>query len=432
MIRRITLVCAAVLLVAASGAEAKKTKLTVRVTPATVTAGTPVKVTIKGTKRTKCSLTVRADRKGSKVSVRHRVKRSSKLAIPASSAAGRRIVSARCGNAKASKRFTVTAAVAVQPSPGATPAPTNVGNGKLGMLPLDADEVAGYKVAGNVGGRGFSTRVPFATGTRVRVSQGANGGYSHQDVNSKNAVDLDMPADTPILAGFSGVIAAVRGGCDATTPSGCNGGWGNFVLLKHVDGTCAIHAHMKAIMVAAGQQIDRYTQLGTVGASGYANGPHLHYDHIDCGSQISLPWQFDDIGIPAQGEFVVSNNEPLPAGATPTPAPTAVPTAVPTAAPTPAPTAAPPPSPSVNIGKGAHVSNASCNSSACAYINVSWANFSGGGHSVVCRASNGDEGGFAPHTVQGGSGSEAYCYYGWPGRSVWVTIDGVSSNTIGW
>ena len=171
----------------------------------------------------------------------------------------------------------------------------------LGMLPLDPAEIAGYHVAGNVGGKGFSTRVPFMAGTRVRVTQGPGGSISHSDANSRNAVDLEAPADTPVVAGFTGVVAAVRGGCEGLVKSNCNGGWGNFVLLKHFDDTCAIHAHLRSITVAAGQQVDRYAQLGTVGASGLAGGPHLHYDRIACGTQLSLPWTFEDAGAPTAG-----------------------------------------------------------------------------------------------------------------------------------
>ena len=65
MIRRIVFVCLAALALSPMAAEAaKRKKLSVRITPAVVTAGTPVKVTIRNTKRTKCAITVRFDRKG--------------------------------------------------------------------------------------------------------------------------------------------------------------------------------------------------------------------------------------------------------------------------------------------------------------------------------------------------------------------------------
>jgi hypothetical protein len=48
----------------------------------------------------------------------------------------------------------------------------------------------------------------------------------------------------------------------------------------------------------------------------------------------------------------------------------------------------------------------------------------------VCRASHGDEGGY--HTYTTSSSTSAVCYYGYSGRTAWVTVDGVRSNDITW
>lgn len=61
---------------------------------------------------------------------------------------------------------------------------------------------------------------------------------------------------------------------------------------------------------------------------------------------------------------------------------------------------------------------------------VTFSNFAGGNHTVVCRASGGDEGGF--YTYVTANPSTAVCYYGFPGRSVWATVDGVGSNVVVW
>lgn len=56
----------------------------------------------------------------------------------------------------------------------------------------------------------------------------------------------------------------------------------------------------------------------------------------------------------------------------------------------------------------------------------------GGSHTITCRASNGDEGGFFSYVRSGSSNTSAVCYYGFPGHSAWVTVDGVRSNTVAW
>lgn len=94
---------------------------------------------------------------------------------------------------------------------------------------------------------------------------------------------------------------------------------------------------------------------------------------------------------------------------------------------------APLPSPSVSLSKGDSAQGlAGCSSIYCRFMVVKFNNFSAGGHTIRCRASGGDEGGFYAYTRSGSSGTSAYCYYGFPGRTVWVTVDSVSSNRIVW
>ena len=135
------------------------------------------------------------------------------------------------------------------------------------------------------------------------------------------------------------------------------------------------------------------------------------------------------------GTVVPPADTPVPV----TPALPAPPPAVPpppVTPPAPAPAPAPPPPPpqrTVSLAKGASAAGQpGCSSSACRYLAVSFSNFSNAGHTIVCRASNGDEGGFFTYTRSGSSGSSAACYYGFGGRTVWVTVDGVSSNQIVW
>jgi surface antigen len=93
----------------------------------------------------------------------------------------------------------------------------------------------------------------------------------------------------------------------------------------------------------------------------------------------------------------------------------------------------PAPSPSVSVSKGAGASDKpDCTSQACAYVTVSFANFPDGQHTVTCSASGGDDGGYYTYTRTGTNDTSSVCYYGYPGQTVWVTVDGVRSNDVGW
>lgn len=59
-----------------------------------------------------------------------------------------------------------------------------------------------------------------------------------------------------------------------------NGSYGHCVYVKHDDGMLSVYAHLKAgsIAVKANQKVTGATKLGVMGASGNANGAHLHLE----------------------------------------------------------------------------------------------------------------------------------------------------------
>jgi murein DD-endopeptidase MepM/ murein hydrolase activator NlpD len=56
------------------------------------------------------------------------------------------------------------------------------------------------------------------------------------------------------------------------------GGWGNLVIVNHDDGVATMYAHLATIAVGFRQVVPGGYQLGTVGATGDATGPHLHFE----------------------------------------------------------------------------------------------------------------------------------------------------------
>ena len=71
----------------------------------------------------------------------------------------------------------------------------------------------------------------------------------------------------------------VRTVADGTVEfSGVQGGYGNVVIVKHGGNTTTVYAHLSRINVRSGQRVQQGDNLGLVGATGWATGPHLHFE----------------------------------------------------------------------------------------------------------------------------------------------------------
>ena len=60
--------------------------------------------------------------------------------------------------------------------------------------------------------------------------------------------------------------------------AGWKGGYGNAVIVSHVDGIATLYAHMSQIFVSVGDSVDQGDVLGAVGSTGWSTGPHLHFE----------------------------------------------------------------------------------------------------------------------------------------------------------
>lgn len=76
-----------------------------------------------------------------------------------------------------------------------------------------------------------------------------------------------------------------------TQASDSGNGYGNCVIINHGNGYVTLYGHLSSISVSNGQTVTQGQQIGTVGSTGLATGPHLHYEVWFSGSRID-PEQF--------------------------------------------------------------------------------------------------------------------------------------------
>ena len=60
--------------------------------------------------------------------------------------------------------------------------------------------------------------------------------------------------------------------------SGWQNGFGNVVMVRHNNSDETVYAHLSRIDVRAGQNVNQGQRLGAIGATGWATGPHLHFE----------------------------------------------------------------------------------------------------------------------------------------------------------
>ena len=97
------------------------------------------------------------------------------------------------------------------------------------------------------------------------------GGRKTQGLHGHNAVDFGTPVGTPILAAADGTVILAKMGV-------WNGGYGNYIVVSHPNGTQTLYAHLSVISVERGQQVEQGQRIGLSGNTGESTGPHLHFE----------------------------------------------------------------------------------------------------------------------------------------------------------
>jgi murein DD-endopeptidase MepM/ murein hydrolase activator NlpD len=88
-------------------------------------------------------------------------------------------------------------------------------------------------------------------------------------------IDIGAPEGTPVYAAAYGVVFEINYNYSP------NRNYGRFVIIDHGYGRQTRYAHLENINVKPGQKVKRWQQIGTVGETGRATGPHLHYEVIE-------------------------------------------------------------------------------------------------------------------------------------------------------
>lgn len=91
----------------------------------------------------------------------------------------------------------------------------------------------------------------------------------HRGSRNHEGIDILAPKGAKVKVARSGHVIYAGNGLR---------GYGNLVIVRHLDGYSTIYAHLKTMKTRRGQYVNRGTTIGLVGKTGRSTGYHLHFE----------------------------------------------------------------------------------------------------------------------------------------------------------
>ncbi len=124
----------------------------------------------------------------------------------------------------------------------------------------------------------------LVSGFGKRINPFHKGNYHHP------GADFAAARGTPILTTAKGIVVDIKNG------STLQAGYGNYIEIDHGNGLITRYAHLEDVMVRVGQKVLKGSVIGSVGMSGGAIAPHVHYEIIRNGEQVDpVPYMMEKL-----------------------------------------------------------------------------------------------------------------------------------------
>ncbi len=111
-------------------------------------------------------------------------------------------------------------------------------------------------------------------------------GRLSQGIHDVNAVDIAAPIGTTVHVAAAGMVIVANGNRKY------NGGYGNYIVVSHQNGTQTLYAHLSEVTVALGEEVVQGQPIALSGNTGRTTGAHLHFEIRGAVN----PWGSDALG----------------------------------------------------------------------------------------------------------------------------------------
>lgn len=168
------------------------------------------------------------------------------------------------------------------------------------LSPLITQAQSGHSLSGLKNGKfhkdsSFVYTLPFESGKKVFLIQGYESMFSHR---GERALDFKVRIGTTVCAARGGVVIAMREDSDRHGLKHKNLADGNYIFIRHADGSEANYWHFRkdGVLVSLGDTVMTGQPIGLSGNTGFSAFPHLHFEvrGIDpvTGKRIQLATRF--------------------------------------------------------------------------------------------------------------------------------------------
>lgn len=138
--------------------------------------------------------------------------------------------------------------------------------------------------------------LPYQAGKKYLLVQASNSELSHKNELS---ADFKMKIGTPICAARDGLVMNLKSDSDEGGLKEGNLADGNFVFIKHDDGSVAKYWHIQkdGVLVHIGDKVNKGQIIAKSGNTGYSAFPHLHFQVVDKFGRQILPRFYTKKGV---------------------------------------------------------------------------------------------------------------------------------------
>ena len=169
---------------------------------------------------------------------------------------------------------------------GAVVAGTVTTTGLAGATTANAQDFAAMSSGGNIvnevaaaAGIGHLAPAPSV----VRPAEGTfTSGFGPRWGTMHNGIDIANAIGTPISAVMAGTVI----------DSGPASGYGQWIRIKHDDGSMSVYGHMSTLNVGVGERVSAGQHIAGMGNLGFSTGSHLHFEihPAGAGPVDPVPW----------------------------------------------------------------------------------------------------------------------------------------------